>query len=350
MDDLAHSLAAGLPGGEQRASGCAEGWPLLQTQPALCDDAERSLRTQHEAVRAWAGAAARQAARLEPALWREHSRRFDEVVDVGVVGGVVAAGARRHPAADGGPREALRKVAQRQALGLQGGFQVRAQHSRLDKHGARDGVQFEHGVHVVEIDGDRRCGISRRTNAPDHRRAAAVGHDGVAFTIAPGQRGFELVFVARVGDRIRRVVELAAQTFEEFETVTAVGVRRALDLGCARPRRQTRRHRQARRGQIDMFHIDRLRRRHFRAQARGQVLGGRLAFRLARLVRDVAPSPDAATFATGGHGSSLQCSIPSGDRCGFDLVAVQVVDEAAVVVRAVHGPQSRWAVVLAAGG
>ena len=214
LDDLAHRLAASAPRREGHAGRGPAFRARLQAQPAFADDAKRAFGTQHQAIGTRAGAASRQTARLEPASWREHSRRFDEVVDVGVVGGVVAAGARGHPAADGGPRKALRKVAQRQALRLQGRFQVWAQHSRLNAHGAGDVVHFEHGVHVVEIDGDHRRGIVRRIDAPDHRRAAAVGHDGVAFAVAPGQRGLELVFVARMGNRIRRMVELAAQPFE----------------------------------------------------------------------------------------------------------------------------------------
>ena len=105
---------------------------LLQPQPALADDAEDPFRADDHAIGARAGAAAGQSPRLPPAARRQHARALDEVVDVGVVGRIVAAGAGRDPAANRRPGEALGKVAQCQAVGAQRIFEIRTEDPGLD--------------------------------------------------------------------------------------------------------------------------------------------------------------------------------------------------------------------------
>ena len=90
--------------------------PVLQPHPGLGDDAEGAFGAEEEAVRGRAGAGGGQPPRLGDPGRGHHPHGLDEVVDVRVQRGVVAAGAGGQPAAEGGELEALREVAQGQAV------------------------------------------------------------------------------------------------------------------------------------------------------------------------------------------------------------------------------------------
>ena len=115
------------------------------------------------------GAAARQAAGFPPAPGRQQAGALHEVVDVGVVGGVVAPRAGRHPTADRGPGEALRKVAQGESLRAQGILKVRAEDAGLHPGGAGHRVEFQHPVEAVEVDRHDGVGPFWRIHAPNPR-------------------------------------------------------------------------------------------------------------------------------------------------------------------------------------
>ena len=144
--------------------------------PRLGDDAEDPLAADHQAVGAGPGARAREPAALPPALRREHPHRLDEVVDVGVVRRVVAARAGGDPAAERREAEALREVAQREAVRPQLVLERRPVDAGLDARGAGGRVDLEHAVEAVHGDGDDGVGV-RRVDAPDHRRAGAERDD-----------------------------------------------------------------------------------------------------------------------------------------------------------------------------
>ena len=99
--------------------------PALDPHPRLGDHAEDPLAADHHPVGARPGAGAGQPAALPPALRREHAHRLDEVVDVGVVGGVVPAGTGGDPAAERREAEALREVAQREPVRVAAGPRAR---------------------------------------------------------------------------------------------------------------------------------------------------------------------------------------------------------------------------------
>ena len=108
----------------------------LDAHPRFGDDAQDALAADGHAVGAGAGAAAGEAAGLPDAVGGDHPHRLDEVVYVGVVGGVVSSGASGDPAAERGELEALRVVAQGEAVGAQLGLEARAIGAGLDAGGA----------------------------------------------------------------------------------------------------------------------------------------------------------------------------------------------------------------------
>ena len=89
---------------------------VLHAHPGLGDHAEDALGADQHPVRARAGARAGQPPALPDAARRERPHRLDEVVDVRVERGEVAAGAGGDPAAERRVLERLRVVAQRQPV------------------------------------------------------------------------------------------------------------------------------------------------------------------------------------------------------------------------------------------
>ena len=173
---------AGLGPGHEAGVGDAGGGAVLgaalDAHPGLGDDAEDALAADCHAVGAGTGAAAGEAAGLPDAGGGDHADRLDEVVDVGVVGGVVSPGTGGDPAAEGGELEALRVVAQGEAVGAELGLEARAVGSGLDAGGAGDVVDFQHPVEGGEVDGDDTVVALGRLEAGDGGAAATVGDGG----------------------------------------------------------------------------------------------------------------------------------------------------------------------------
>ena len=113
---------------------------------------------------------------------RDDAHRLDEVVDVGVDAGVVAAGAGGQPAAEGRELEGLREVAQRVAVRPELVLEHRAEGAGLDARGPRDRIDLEHPVEAAEVDRDDAGEpvADGALDAADDRRAAAVGDRGDA--------------------------------------------------------------------------------------------------------------------------------------------------------------------------
>ena len=108
---------------------------------------------------------------------RDDPQRLDEVVDVRVHAGVVAAGAGRQPAAERRQLERLREVAQRVAVRAELLLEHRSEGAGLDPRRPRHRVDLEHPVEAAEIDRDDAGEpvTDGALDAADDRRAAAVG-------------------------------------------------------------------------------------------------------------------------------------------------------------------------------
>ena len=100
--------------GKAQSRRSAVGGPVLQPHPGLGYDPERSFRADHEAIGTRSRTRTRQSTALQNPGRRDHTQAFNEVVDVGVERGVVAAGAGRDPAAEGREGEGLWKMPERE--------------------------------------------------------------------------------------------------------------------------------------------------------------------------------------------------------------------------------------------
>ncbi len=109
------------------------GRAVLQAHPRLRDHAEDALGADQHPIRARARAGARQPPRLDRSRRGDGGDRLDEVVDVGVEGREMPAGAGGDPAAQGRELERLREVAQGQAVLAQLVLQLRAGRAGLDQ-------------------------------------------------------------------------------------------------------------------------------------------------------------------------------------------------------------------------
>ena len=155
LRDCAHGVCCGREILEAHRATIAECRPVLQAHPRLGDDAENSFRADHDAVRARPRAGARQTAAFNHAPRRNGAQRFDEIVDVGIERGEVAAGARRNPAPERRIFEALREVAQREPMWAKLCFERGAVGAGLDQRGARSLVDLLDLSHLAQVDRDR---------------------------------------------------------------------------------------------------------------------------------------------------------------------------------------------------
>ncbi len=121
---------------------------VLHPHPRLGDDAERALGAEEQPVRGRPGAGSGQPPRLAHPDRGDDPQRFGQVVDVGVEGGEVPAGAGGQPAAEGREPEGLREVPQRQIVRAQLVLDHRSQRAGLDPGGPADPVDLEHRAHA----------------------------------------------------------------------------------------------------------------------------------------------------------------------------------------------------------
>ena len=238
LHDVTHRFRCRVPRGEGDAGRGPELGSALDAHPRLADDAEDPLAADHHAVGRRARAAAGKRRDSHQPARREHAHRLDEVVDVRVVGRVVATGARRDPAAERREAERLREVSQRVAMRAELVLEVRAEHTRLDARGARHVVDLEHLVEAVERDRDDAVGIGR-VHAPHDRRPAAERHDDVSVAAAPIEGGLELGLGRRVSDDVGRVRELEVERARAIGEVRAVRVEGPLPRVGRAPRRES---------------------------------------------------------------------------------------------------------------
>ena len=230
LGDRAHGGDRVLEGGEAHRAGGPVGGPVLKPHPGFGDDAEGALGADQQAVGARPRAGARQAARFEHPLRGHRTQAFDEVVDMGVEGGEMPARAGRDPAAQGGMREGLREVPERQPVGLQLRLQHRAEGARLDARRAARPVDLQHPVHGLQVQADGAGEVVAHVglDPADDARAAAVGHHRDPRPRGPVEHADDVLLGARMEHEVGRVRHLPGEH--------ARAVRKRLAVGVAEPR------------------------------------------------------------------------------------------------------------------
>lgn len=289
---------------------------LLQTHPGLGDDAERAFRAEEQAVGRRSGAGCGQPPGRAGSRGRDHAQGLDEVVDAGAAGGVVAAGPGGQPAAEGGELEALREVAQGEAVGPQLRLQYGAERAGLDAGRTAGGVDLQDPVHGGEVERQHGAvGVAAVLDAADDRGAAAEGDDGHVLLAGPVQQVGHLPVVGRAGDQVGDPAGPAAQRPDDVAVGLAHRVRGArLGVGGDQVRQGRRR---CRAGPGD-GQVGDPGDRQWAGQGARQQRSQRGALRVAGVGVGVAPAPPGpwAGGAGDGRGDRHECA-PSGVRVTY---------------------------------
>ena len=103
----------------------------------------------------------------------------------------------------------------------------RPEHPGLDPRGARDRVDLEHPVERAEVDRHRARVVvaDPRLDPADDAGPAAVGDRRRAGVGAPGEHRLDLGLVARPGDQVGRMLDLAAKAADDVAVGLAERVR-----------------------------------------------------------------------------------------------------------------------------
>ena len=230
LRDRAHGARRGEEIRKAEHGVAAEARPPLQPHPGLGDHAERAFGADHHAVGAGACAGAGQAAGLHRARGGDRAQAFDEIVDVGVERGEMAAGARRDPAAQRRELEALRIVPDGEAVRFQRRLDRRSPDAALDSRRPARLVDLEHPVQAAHIEA-HRAGIGaadRRLDAADDRGAGAERNNGDLGAARPVEHVGDIGFVLGQGDEVRRIGEVAREGADGFRIGLAVGMQEPL--------------------------------------------------------------------------------------------------------------------------
>src|SRR5882672_8692159 len=137
LTDRTHALRRLVEILKTRGGRGAKGRARPQPDPGFGDDAEYSFGTDEKPVGTGPGARARQPERFQGTGRSHHAQTLDEIVNVGVERGVVAAAAGGDPAAERRELEGLREMAQRQAERPESAFQRRPEGAALYARGLR---------------------------------------------------------------------------------------------------------------------------------------------------------------------------------------------------------------------
>ena len=273
------------------------GGAVLQSHPGLGDDAERTFRADHQAVRARACAGARQAAAFQHARRRHRAQALHELVDVGVERGVVAAGAGGDPAAEGREAEGLREVPEREPRRLELGFERGPEHAALNAGRAGGPVDLQNLVQAAQVDGEdaRETVPDVGLDAPHHGRPRAIGNDREPRIARPVEQCHDVRLVLGVGDDIRRHGEIPSPRADVVRVRLAVGVARAAVGIAVAERGQRTRRCHPRRRQVQLVDGGRCRVGTGReAGERGHPPGDPACVGLAQRLRFEAPAPELA--------------------------------------------------------
>ena len=198
----------------------------LDAHPGLGDYAQDPFAAQGQTVRAGAGAAARQPPGFNNARGSQHAHRLYEIVDVGMIRRVMAAGTGGDPASQRGKLEALGKVPQGKSAGAQLVLQRRTEDPSLYSRRPGYVVYFQDLVQRRDINGYRAVGVWGRFNTAYHRTAPAVGNGYDSGAGTPLQYRFYLPLVAWMGHHVYRVWEVAVERPHAVAEVAAVAMQR----------------------------------------------------------------------------------------------------------------------------
>ena len=186
--------------------------PGAHPHPGLGDRAEDALGADQHPVRRGPGARARQPPALPGPARGDRPHRLDQVVDVGLQGREVPAGPGRDPAAEGRVLEGLREVAQGEAVLAQLLFQPRPGGPGLDPRRQRLRVDLQHPVEPAQVHRHHRPLAQPRLDPADDAGAAAERDHRRALGLGPAQHRLDLRLVAREGDQVRWVGEVARRS------------------------------------------------------------------------------------------------------------------------------------------
>jgi len=214
--------------------------PGLDPEPRLRDDAECTLRAEQKPVRVWACAGGGHVECLQPSGRGHRADVLDEIVDVSVLRGEVAAGTRRNPPAERRELVGLRVVPELQVVVGECVVYCRPEHSGLDARApglSVDGKQFVELAHRQRDDAGVLAGrpaaavaVERAPagkvgfDAADDARAATEGNDGDLLVARPREQLRDGVLVGRSGDDVRRWPERATEPPQEVGVGLAVRV------------------------------------------------------------------------------------------------------------------------------
>ena len=148
---------------------------------------------------------------------------------MGIERGEVAAGAGRDPAAEGRELEALRVVADGEAVRFQRRLDRRSANAALDARGAARAVHLEHPVEMAHVEADRAsiAVADDRLDAADDRRAAAERNDREFRAARPVEHGGDIGFGLRQGNEVGRVGEVAREGAHRLGIGLAIGMEEA---------------------------------------------------------------------------------------------------------------------------
>ena len=140
--------------------------------------AEDALGADEQLAQVGPGGRLRGPAEVQDAGRGDHPQAADHVVEPAVTGGVLAGGAGRREAADGGEPEALREMAQREAVLAEQSLGVRSGDAGAEFGLAGDLVEPVQFVEPAQVQRDDGAELAAdRVEPADHAGAAAERHD-----------------------------------------------------------------------------------------------------------------------------------------------------------------------------
>src|ERR1700730_14294182 len=217
--------------GETHRCAGAEAWTRLQSHPGSRNHAQSSFRADEHAVGTRPSTRSGKSARLQHANRRHDAQAFDEIVDMSMKTGKMAARSRCNPAAKRRKFKTLREVPQREAMRLELVFQGRTIGAGFDRCSARYGVHFDDFREIAQIEGDGCLvldAVNARLYAAADARAAAKRRQRSADGAGPVHHRGHLRLVARISHNVGRTIVIAKHCPDVIRIGLAVGVRGAI--------------------------------------------------------------------------------------------------------------------------